>query len=480
MQAARTSARPAVALLQEYLAIPNDSNKPEHISKLVPWIERAFRERGFNVQRLATAENPLLFAARRHPGAKKTVLIYLQADGQPVDASAWAQPDPYRAVLKKPVGGGRFEAIAWTKLDGQMNPDWRIFARSASDSKGPNIQFLVALDILKANNVNLPFNLKVVIDTEEELGSPHLARAVSKNRKRLAADLLYIFDGPPHASGRPTLTFGARGITTVRLQTFGPKVPQHSGHYGNYVPNPAFHLARILGSMKTQDGRVAIVGFYDGIRIPTEARAFLDDVPDDEAAIVRKIGFARADAVAESLQLSRQYPSLNIRGLRSGWVGPEARTIIPSTAVAELDIRLVKETDPERLVRLVRQHILRQGYYVTARPPSDRERRRHPYIVQMTSETSYPAYRSSFDSVPGKSASAALTHLFGQPPIRIRTSGGSVPISPFVDTLGVPAVSVGTVNPDNNQHSPDENIRLGNFVDGIAIMTAVLSQPLLD
>ena len=480
IKAASKAATPdALAMFREYLAIPNDSNKPEHIRPLAAWIEKAFRARGFKVRRLATRANPLLLAERRHPGAQKTVLVYLQADGQPVDPAAWNQPDPFRPVLKKRAGK-TWKTIPWQMLNGQIDRDWRIFARSASDSKGPNIQFLTALDILKERKVKLPFHLKVVIDTEEELGSPHLSAAVVANRKRLSADLLYIFDGPPHPSKRPTLKFGARGITEVTLTTYGPKVPQHSGHYGNYAPNPAFHLARILGSMKTQDGRVAITGFYDGIRIPTKARAFLDAVPDDEVGIRRRLGFLRPDAVGETLQLARQYPSLNIRGMRSGWVGREARTIIPATATAEIDIRLVKETDPRRLVRLVRAHIQRLGYTVLDRAPTDADRRKYPYIVRMNAKTSYGAYRSPVDSIAGRSAAAALTHLNGKPPLRIRTSGGSVPIAPFVDTLGIPAVSVPTVNPDNNQHSPNENIRVGDFLDGIATITAVLAMPLAD
>ena len=246
----------ALALFREYLALPNDSHKPEDIRGLADWVEKAFRSRGFKVRRLATKDNPLLLAERRHPGATKTVLVYLQADGQPVDPAAWNQASPFQPVLKRRAGKG-WKEIPWARLDGRIDPDWRIFARSASDSKGPNIQFLTAIDMLADKGVVPPFHLKVVIDTEEELGSPHLAKAVVDNRQRLAADLLYIFDGPPHPSGRPTLSFGARGITDVTLTTYGPKVPQHSGHFGNYAPNPAFHLARILGSMKTQDGRVA-------------------------------------------------------------------------------------------------------------------------------------------------------------------------------------------------------------------------------
>lgn len=149
------------------------------------------------------------------------------------------------------------------------------------------------------------------------------------NREALAADMLLIFDGPPHRSGKPTLTFGARGISLVTITAYGPRVPQHSGHFGNYAPNPAFHLSRILASMKSEDGRVLIPGYYDGIEVSDEVREILAAVPDNEAAIRDKIGFKTPDAVAESLQLAVQYPSLNIRGMNSAWIGKQARTIVP-------------------------------------------------------------------------------------------------------------------------------------------------------
>ncbi|MGH7541563.1 MAG: M20/M25/M40 family metallo-hydrolase, partial [Gemmatimonadota bacterium] len=175
-----------------------------------------------------------------------------------------------------------------------------------------------------------------------------------------------------------------------------------------------------------------------------------------------------------------QYPSLNVRGLQAGWLGEQARTIIPPTATAEIDVRLVLESDPERLVRLIREHVEGLGYTVLDRPPTEEERLRHPRLATFTSAIAYRAYRTPFDSEPGRWLSAALAGLFGAEPIKIRTSGGSIPISPFVTTLDLPAVSVGTVNPDNNQHSPNENLRVADFLRGIRIMTAVLAQPFSD
>ena len=473
---AQKSALETIALYREFLALPNDANYPEQISELNAWVRAAFEARGFTTQLLPTDGSASVVAERLSPGAEDTVLIYLQADGQPVDPSAWSQPSPYEAVLKAQNDEGDWQIIDWDRLDADRDPDWRIFARSASDSKGPMIQFLTAVELLTAIKPDLGYNLKVLIDTEEELGSPNLAPAIAAHRELLAADLLLIFDGPPHASNEPTVSLGARGIATVTLTTWGPLVAQHSGHYGNFVPNPALDLVQILASMKSPDGVVAIDGFYDGVTINEELRALLAAVPDDEDAILASMGLRRSDAVAATLQEAIQYPSLNIRGLSAAWTGASSRTIIPPRAVAELDIRLVVESDPEYLIGLVRKHIEGLGYVVLDHEPSAEERREHDRIVSMTYHVAYGAFRSDPDSRPARMARAGLRHLFGEEPIVIRTMGGSIPIAPIIETLGIPAAAVPTVNIDNNQHSPNENIRLGHFIEGIAILMAVLQQ----
>jgi acetylornithine deacetylase/succinyl-diaminopimelate desuccinylase-like protein len=230
--------------------------------------------------------------------------------------------------------------------------------------------------------------------------------------------------------------------------------------------------------MKDEGGRVTIPGFYDGITIDEETKSILRAVPDDELYIQAKIGIAAPDKVAETYQEALQYPSLNVRGMLSGWVGSEARTIVPSSAIAEIDVRLVKESDPDRLIGLIRKHIEDQGYLVLDRKPGQLERMQNERICKFESSTSYLAFRTDFNSSVGKWLSGAMTKAFGHEPIKQRTSGGSIPISPFVTTLDIPAVTVPTVNRDNNQHSPNENIRLGNYVDGIKTILAILMEPL--
>jgi acetylornithine deacetylase/succinyl-diaminopimelate desuccinylase-like protein len=466
----------AIALYREFLAIPNDANDPQQIQRLNAWVREAFESRGFETRELPTAGSPSVYAEKRSPGATRTVLVYLQADGQPVDPSAWAQPNPYEAVLKQRDESGEWRIIDWASLDGSVDPDWRIFARSAADSKGPMTQFLVANGLLASVMSDLGYHLKVLVDTEEELGSPHLADAVREHSELLAADMLLIFDGPPHASNRPTVSLGARGIATVTLTAWGPRVAQHSGHYGNFVPNPAMDLAHILSSLKTRDGVVAVEGFYDGVEIDDRARSVLESVPDDEEAILSQMGLSRADSVAETLQEAIQYPSLNVRGLSAAWTGRQSRTIIPPTAVAEIDIRLVKESNAERMIALLRKHIEEQGVTVLDHAPSEEERRVYERIVTMTHHIAYGAFRTDPDAPPARMARAGMRELYGAEPILIRTMGGSIPIAPIIEALGVPAAIVPTVNMDNNQHSPNENLRLGNLLEGIVILMSVLQQ----
>jgi acetylornithine deacetylase/succinyl-diaminopimelate desuccinylase-like protein len=470
-------AKSSFPLLKEILSIPNDAFYPIEIEKNVKWCENQFAKRNFSTTRISTEKAPLLLAERKSKRAKKTVLIYLQIDGQPVDSTKWFQESPYIPTLKKRNLNGNWSEIPWNQIE-EYDDDWRVFARSASDAKGPVAMFLSALDALSKIKVNPNFNIKIIMDFEEELGSPHLPKAVTENTELLSADMLVIFDGPRHITNKPTLTFGARGIATITLTTYGPVVPQHSGHFGNYAPNPAFRLSKLLGGMKDDDGKVTLPGFYDGIQIDAKTREILNAVPDDEKEIRSRLQLGSVDKVGNNYQEAIQYPSLNIRGMQSGWIDEKVRTIVPGWARAEIDVRLVLESNPERLISLVKKHIEDQEYFVTDQIPTKEERMSHEKVATFTYEISYQSFRTDFDSEVGVWLQGAMKKAFGEDPIMIRMSGGSIPISPFVTTLNIPAVTVPTVNRDNNQHSPNENLRLGNYREGIKTMIAILSEKL--
>ncbi len=455
----------------DFLAMPCDANNPEELVANIKWCDEQFSQRGFQVKRIPTAGIEVLLAEYQRADNLPTVLFYVQIDGQPVDASKWANGAPYTPMLGKPTEEGYTFLKGLPKDFSQVDPSYRLFSRAASDAKGPIAMFLAAWDHLQAQNQEPAFNIKVIMDTEEELGSPNLPPVVVAEREALAADHFVILDGPPHISNPPTLVFGARGIATARITVYGPHVPLHSGHYGNYAPNPALRLAQLLASMKNDAGLVTIPYWYEGIELDQNVKAALAQVPDDLKSINHKLGFAAPDQVGGSLQEAIQFPSLNIRGMSSGWVGAAARTIIPANAVANLDIRLVKESQPERLMDLLQAHIRAQGYYLITdgREPTDEERDQYPRIASFGYKVAYGAFRTPLDAPTGQWLEKARSETLKEDIVIIRTHGGSIPIAPFVETLGVPAVIVPLVNPDNNQHSPNENLLLSNYFRGVEI-----------
>ena len=469
----------SIESFKEFLSIKNDANFKNEMKPLIEWGINNFKKYGFEVERLETPELPLLLASKVISEDLNTLLIYLQFDGQPVDNSKWDQENPYKAVLKEKIDN-EYRIIDWSRLDNITfddikKEDLRIFARSASDAKGPVMMIINALEIMKRNNIELKYNLKVIMDFEEEISSPNLADAVKKYSSKLKSDALLIFDGPKHPSNLPTLTFGARGISDITLITYGPIVPQHSGHFGNYAPNPVFRMSEILSSMKDSNGRVTIPGFYDGIELDKKTLKILAEVPDDEEKMMNDMQFKKPDNVGKNYQESIQYPSINVRGIESGWVREEVRTIVPSECIAEIDVRLVLESDPIRLHNLIKSHIQELGYYVIDRRPTKDERLKHNKIVTFVSSFDYDAFRTDIESEIGKWLVKSLKKTFGIEPVKKRTSGGSVPISPFVNTLGIPAVTVPTVNQDNNQHSPNENIKIENYITGIETYLGILT-----
>jgi acetylornithine deacetylase/succinyl-diaminopimelate desuccinylase-like protein len=468
--------QPVVAELMELLAIPNVAADRPNISRNAGHLRAMLQRRGFSAELLQTAGNPLVYGELKVPGATRTLLLYSHYDGQPVAAAAWKQKDPFTPILRT----GRIDQggtdITDLKAVTTFEPDWRIYGRSSSDDKSPIVALCAALDALKASGLTPTANLRVILDGEEEASSPSLVPAIAKYRDKLRADVMIIFDGPIHSSGRPTVALGARGIAMFNLTVFGPTSGVHSGNYGNWVPNPAQRLAALLSSMKDDDGRVLVAGFNDRVTAFTaEEKALLAGVPDDSAQMLRTFGVASPSPAFPKLQEAVQYPTLNVRGLSSAHVGAGARTIIPDRAVAAMDIRLVKETPAAEMIEKVRAHVRRQGYHLVDGEPDDRIRAQHSRIARIdVTETMTDAFRTPASDSQARAVLSAIERSFGAPPVVFRTLGGTVPIAPFIEALGFPAVLVPTVNFDNNQHEENENLRLGHFFQSIEIMAAVL------
>jgi acetylornithine deacetylase/succinyl-diaminopimelate desuccinylase-like protein len=465
-----------ISELVSLLSIPNIAADHANIQRNAEYLRGMLAQRGLAAQILKTPGNPLVYGELKAPNATRTLLFYIHYDGQPVDPAGWKQADPFKPIMRDGrMEEGAREISGFLKLR-EYEPDWRLYGRSASDDKSPIVAFCTALDALRAVGRTPRSNIRIVLDGEEEAGSQSITAAIEEYREKLQADVLLILDGPVHPSGRPTLNFGARGIVTLELTVYGPKFALHSGHYGNWVPNPSMRLAQLLASMKDDKGRVVVDGFYDGITpLAPEELQIQQSVPDDLDGLKKLFGFAEPDAVGSSLQEALQYPSLNIRGLRSAYVGAEARTVIPADATAAVDLRLVKETPSGPLVEKVLAHIRKQGYHIVEQEPDDATRLKYPKIVRVLRETPTEAYRTGLDLPESKMVTQALQQVWGAAPVRIRTSGGTVPISQFIRVLGFPAISVPTVNFDNNQHGENENLRLGHFWNSIVTLSALLA-----
>jgi len=479
-QAAQKLAQATFGEYLELLALPNDAINPPDIQKNVDFLERAFKKRGFVTKQLENKGKPMLFAEwpKKIPGAK-TVLYYMHLDGQPVVDKEWSQPSPWQPVVKKRDSSNNWHVIPTEALFATtLDPDLRVFARASSDDKGPIMMFLAAFDGLKQLGVDPAFNVKVLLDSEEEKGSPSIPEVVTASKQLLQSDAIIIHDGPRHQSERPTLVFGNRGVVYVTLVVHGPTQPLHSGHFGNYVPNPAVRLSRLIASMKDDEGRVTIAGYYDRIKLSDAEKQILADTGDDEAAIRSRTGIKLAELVGGNLQEAIQFPSLNVRGMAAASVGEKASNIIPHQAIAEFDLRTTPETPPEYLFGLVKAHIEKQGYHLVDGAPSDQDRAAYDKLATLTMGSAGRAVRTPLESPLGKWTYESLqkTSLSGEP-VRIRMMGGSVPTDSLVDILGAPFVIVPLVNGDNNQHTFDENMRVGHYVEGVRTIVGMLQAP---
>ena len=471
--------RNRAAILAEYvelLAIPNVATNIADIRRNAGHIMAMMAKRGLAPRLLegATADvPPAIYGEWRVPGATRTLVLYAHYDGQPVTAEEWKSTQPFTPLLlsERLDRGGKPLPLPGTGT--AIDPDWRLYARSSSDDKMGVMAILSAVDALKAEGKRPSFNLKIFFEGEEEAGSPNLAALLDRHRDTLRSDGWVIFDGPAHPSGLPQAVLGVRGVVGVDLTVHGPLRPLHSGHYGNWAPNPAMMLAQLLASMKDADGKVLVEGFYDDVVPLTPAeQAAVAAVPAPDEALRRDLGLARNEGGDRLLADAIQLPSLNVGGLRSADVADKARNIVPATAAAYIDLRLVKGNDHRRQVAKLVRHIQRQGHLVLDREPTLDERRRHPKIVTMAAGPGYNAERTSMDAPLARSGIAAVKGH--GPAVVLPTLGGSLPLYLLRERLGVDSVTLSLANHDNNQHAEDENLRLGNLWNAIETAAAVM------
>lgn len=464
-----------VGELRTLLTIPNVASDTRNIERNAVLLLEMLARRGVN-GRLLRVEGapPVVYGEIRTPGAAETLVMYAHYDGQPVDPAQWSS-DPWTPTLRTDLVEHGGEHIAWSD-DLKLDPEWRLFARSASDDKAPIVAMLAAVDALRAARIPLGVNVKFFFEGEEEAGSPHLGLILERYRDLLGADLWLIGDGPVHQSRRLQLYYGVRGVMGLEMTTYGGVRPLHSGHYGNWAPNPLMMMTHLLASMRDQDGRILIEGFYDDVRSLTDAeRAALAQVPAVEDRLKHELAIARSEgeaAVAERITL----PALNLRGIRGGRVGEAAANVISTEARASVDFRLVPEQTPELVRNKVERHLRTRGFHILEQTPDLETRRKHPKLVKLAWEGGYPASRVALDNPHAAAIEQRIESVTGQQLIKLPTLGGSVPLYLFDEQLGAPALGVPTVNHDNNQHGANENLRLQNLWDAIEVFAAILAR----
>ena len=464
--------------LVEWLYIPNVANDQLNIRKCAAWLKSAMERRGITARILETGGSPVVYGELNVPGANRTIMFYSHYDGQPVDPTKWIDMEPFAPTMrpgKMKAGSTEPKPIPLPKKGEKINEEWRLYARSASDDKSPITALLAAIDAVKAAGLNFGANVRFIYEGEEEAGSPFLQSFAEKNRSLFETEVLYVCDGPMYFSNQPTLKFGARGITTIDITVYGPNVNVHSGHYGNWAPNPGIKLARLLTSMKHENGNVKVRGFYNTVTpLSRREKEALKTIPSYDEEIKQLYGFAQPEGRGETLMERINLPSLNIRGLESAWVGPQARTVVPAEATAAIDIRMVKGNDPDDMVNKVIEHVKREGFHVVSEDPDQNTRMQYADIVKIVKRGGYPASRTSMDLEISQLTIDALSDYHDESVVLVPTSGGSVPLYIFTQILDVPTISVPIVNHDNNQHQPNENIRMGHYWQGIETLAALL------
>ena len=460
-----------LAELFQLISLPNLAANRADILKNADLLTAMFEKRGFAVMRFETKGNPVVFARKTSPAAKGTITFYIHYDGQASDPKEWTRGAPFAPAAYK--GDTRVDLQS---ISGPIDPDLRIYGRSASDDKGPIVALLAAVDGLASANATLPWNINVVLDGEEEGGSPNFTPAMIANANRVRGDIAVVVDSPRHPSGLPTVYYGSRGGASAVIKVYGATGDLHSGNYGNFVTDPAMALAKLLASMKDDKGNVVIKNFYDDVVPLTAAeRRAVDEIPHVDQKLLEEFGLMRQEHPESRIELQHNRPTLSILGIEAGNVYSGTRSAIPGSASARIEMRLVNGLSAARQLDRLEAHVREQGFFVINQEPDAAMRRKYPLIARFTRNAGgYGVAKTSMEdprTVMAANAIRALDHRLVQMP----TIGGSLPFSTFSDTLAMPTIGLAVVNFDNNQHAANENLRVGHLWEGIEIFAALLT-----
>lgn len=432
--------------LRELCRIPSISTKPEHqgdVRKAAEWTRDACTKSGLKAEICETGGHPLVYAEWCGAPGAPTYLVYGHIDVQPTgDLKLW-DAEPFEPTVKG---------------------DWLI-CRGSSDDKGQVLLYVRAAAAWLATEKKLPINLKLLIEGEEEIGSPNLAPFIQKNTERLKCDGILISDTGMFEDGLPTVTVGTRGLVYKEVRLSGPKHDLHSGSYGGAVPNPAIILSRIIASLHDADGRVTIPGYYDRVaNLSAEQRRELGKVAKSDAAIVEETGVSSCIGEKGFSTEERRTirPTIEVNGLTSGFQGEGANTIIPARASAKISMRLVPNQDAQEVSQAF-------DAAIRERCPS------HVKLEIVTHGTAADAYMAPFEGKAMTAARRALKEAFDRDPVFIR-EGGTLPILPmFKRVLGADSLMLGFASPTCNAHGPNEKVRIPDLDRGAEAIARLMA-----
>jgi acetylornithine deacetylase/succinyl-diaminopimelate desuccinylase-like protein len=430
-----------------FLRFPSVSTDDQYKQKLedcARWLVNKLTAIGLETQLVPTKGHPIVWARNKHTAGRRTVLIYGHYDVQPPDPLALWDSPPFEPVLKNGY----------------------VFARGATDNKGQILAHILGIQETMEQDRDLPVNLHLVIEGEEEIGSGNLGPFLNENRDALKSDVAVVSDTGMIEKGVPTLSYGLRGVTALEIKVTGPKMDLHSGIFGGAVQNPITALAQLLATLHDREGRVAIAGFYDRVKPleKWEREAWRSLPVDGDKLILKETGVPElfGEAGYNSLERVWARPTAEINGIGGGYQGQGTKTVIASHAMAKLTFRLVPDQEGDEILKLARAHLqknLPKGV-----------------TMEITDGHSGPWYLTDPNSTIGKAAQRALRKAFDRDPALIR-EGGSIPIvSQFRGILGIETLLMGLALPDCRAHSPNENFPLENFEGGIRLNKAILQE----
>ena len=448
-------------LTQEFstlLSIPNVAADPANLKRNADLLVEALEKRGVESRLLSIpSAPPVVYGQITVPGAQHTIVFYAHYDGQPVTPSEWEGGSPFTPVIRE--------------VDGEP----RIYARSAGDDKAAIFAQLTALDVLRAAKIPFRANIRFVWEGEEEAGSLHLEQILDANRDLVHGDVWLVCDGPVDQSGKQTVVFGARGDAHLEVTVYGPHHGLHSGHYGNWAPNPAMMMAQLLAGMKDEEGHVLVPHFYDGIAPLTKAETeALARAPVNDQMLMGSFWLGHVDGSGKHLLELINRPSLNINGLSSGQTGARATNVIPPTATADLDLRIVVGIDWREQQERVMDYIRSHGYFIVETEPTrETLTGRAKVALVVRDPPGYNAVRTPMDLPIAREVIRTVESARGSV-VLLPTMGGSVPLGTMERAAQTHTITVPIANYDDNQHAANENLRLQNLWDGVETMATLL------